>query len=184
MSGNLYKVIENRNYVWDGADWVPFTQPSGGTGGTASADGAAFTPGVTDGTPAMGLYEAAPTSVADGKVGALGMTADRKLKVSGSFSSTPITASTPALSNVVDNAASVTVLAANANRLGFRIVNDSSAIVYLKCGAAASTTSFTEKLLPGQSWGTRELGVNYTGLIAGIWESAPGGAARVTELTA
>lgn len=52
-----------------------------GSGGTASADDADFTAGTTSGTPAMGVYESSPTSVTDGDMGVVGMTADRRQKV-------------------------------------------------------------------------------------------------------
>lgn len=160
----------------------------GGTGGTSSQDGSVGTPGSTQGTVGMGLYEAAPTSVADGKVGMLGMTTDRKLKISGSFSATPATAGTSSLANVAENTSSVTLLASNANRLSFTVYNDSDGILNVKLGAAASATSHTRSLLPRDKFCTADLGVNWTGIIDGIWLTAPGTAghdsARVTELTA
>lgn len=156
----------------------------GGAGGTSSTDESAFGAGVGAGTPAMGLYEAAPTSVTDGQVGVLGMTIDRKLKISGSFSSSPITSATSALTSVADNAASVQLLAANSGRLCFEIYNDSTSACYVKLGVTASATSFTKKMLPGEKWSTADLGVNWTGEIDAIWVSAPGGAMRVTELSA
>jgi hypothetical protein len=52
-----------------------------GSGGTASADDADFTAGTTQGTPAMGVYESTPTSVTDGDLGIVGITANRELKV-------------------------------------------------------------------------------------------------------
>lgn len=185
MQSYIERVNQSRGYVWNVGTlaWIPQEPAVGGTGGTASADGAAFTAGTTAGTPGMAVYEAAPTSVADGKVGLLGMTADRKLKVSGSFSSTPTAAPTGTLSNVADNVSNVTVLAANAARFAFLLYNDSSSVVYVKLGATASATSFTKKMLPQEVWGTLDVGVNYTGKIDAIWATAPGGAMRVTEMT-
>lgn len=94
----------------------------------------------------------------------------------------PAGASTAVLANVAASATSVTVLAANANRLGAIIVNDSTASCYLKYGSTASTTSYTRLLPPGAEY---ELpgDVIYTGIITGIWTSATG-TARTTELTA
>lgn len=89
--------------------------------------------------------------------------------------------STATLANVAGSASSVTVLAANSNRKGAVIHNDSTAILYLKFGATASTTSFTYKLNGGETFETA-MPVVYTGIIDGIWASATG-AARVTELT-
>jgi len=89
--------------------------------------------------------------------------------------------STSTTSSVAGSVASVTLVASNASRLGATIFNDSTAILYLKLGSTASTTSFTVKLnqddyyeLPAQ--------YIYTGIITGVWDSATG-AARVTELT-
>lgn len=53
-----------------------------GSGGTAAADDADFTAGTTNGTPAMGVYESSPTSVTDGDLGTVGITATRALRVS------------------------------------------------------------------------------------------------------
>lgn len=52
-----------------------------GSGGTAAADDADFTDGTTQGTPAMGVYEATPTTVTDGDLGVVGITEERALKV-------------------------------------------------------------------------------------------------------
>lgn len=83
-----------------------------------------------------------------------------------------------------DNAASVTILASNANRKGFVITNDSSARCYIKLGATAATTSYTVSL--GQHGTYEQLGDGiYTGVIDAIWASDPNdGGVKVTELTA
>jgi hypothetical protein len=52
-----------------------------GSGGTAAADDADFTAGATSGTPVMGVYESTPTSVTDGDMGVIGITAERAMKV-------------------------------------------------------------------------------------------------------
>jgi hypothetical protein len=88
-------------------------------------------------------------------------------------------AATATLANVSGSASSVTLQALNANRLAVEVFNDSTATLYVKYGASASTTSFTRKLFAGEAF-REEL---YTGIITGIWESATG-AARMTELTA
>ena len=87
---------------------------------------------------------------------------------------------TPTLSNVASSATSVTILASNASRRGAVIQNDSTAILYLKYGATASTTSFVYKLAAGDTL-VIDLNQLYTGIIDGIWASA-NGFARVTEL--
>lgn len=88
-------------------------------------------------------------------------------------------AATPTLANVAASASSVTCLASNANRLGASIYNDSTAILYAKFGATASTTSFTQRIEGG---GTYEVPFGYTGIVDCIW-SAANGSARTTELT-
>lgn len=174
----LKSAVGNR-YVFPSADangYVNVNVAAGGaSGGTSSTFGAAFP---ATGT-AAGFKDSTGALLAPGNLDASG-----NLKVAGSLSVTPTVAATSTLSNVADSATSVTLLAANAARYGFRIYNDSTVDLTIKLGTTASATSLTEKLLPGQSWGTAEIGVNYTGRIDGIWASAPGGAARVTELTA
>ncbi len=88
---------------------------------------------------------------------------------------------TATTSQVSDTASNATLLALNANRLGASISNDSSAILYVKCGTTASTTDYTTKLFRDDYW---EVPANYTGRIDGIWAADPNdGAARVTEFT-
>lgn len=91
------------------------------------------------------------------------------------------TASTCTNTNVADTASSVTLLAANASRLGASIFNDSDQILYVKCGATASLTSFTVRLMPFQYW---EVPFGYDGIIDGIWAANSTGSARVAEYTA
>lgn len=88
------------------------------------------------------------------------------------------------LVNVVSvpaSATSVTIKDANAARTALLIYNDADRALYLKFGAVASVTDFTVKLLPG---GYYEVpGPVYSGVVDGIWDAAPTGAARMTELT-
>lgn len=91
-------------------------------------------------------------------------------------------AATSTLTNVSGSASSVSILASNANRKGAMITNDSGAILYLKFGTTASTTSYTVQMPAGSYY---EFPANpglYTGAVDGIWSSATG-AARITELT-
>jgi hypothetical protein len=97
----------------------------------------------------------------------------------GALRTAPPTATTATLANVASSATSVTLIASNAARKGLIVYNDSSAILYLKYGATASTTSFTYQLAAGASW-TMAVPM-YTGVVDGIWASA-NGFARVTEL--
>lgn len=96
-----------------------------------------------------------------------------------------VVSSTGASANVGDSGSVATLIAANAARKGATIYNDSSALLYVKLGSAASTTSFSV-LLAGNGGGIGgfyEIPFGYTGIITGIWASDAGGSARVTELT-
>lgn len=93
----------------------------------------------------------------------------------------PLTAATASVTNQNDQATNVTLLQANGGRKGVVIVNDSTATLYLKYGATASTTSFTYRLDPGVTWEMPQ--PLYTGQIDGIWSVDASGAARITELT-
>lgn len=89
--------------------------------------------------------------------------------------------STATLSNVSDSDSNQTLLTANANREGVIIVNDSTATLYIKYGATASTSSFTYKVAPGATF---EMPVPiFTGQLDGIWSSNASGAARITEMS-
>lgn len=92
--------------------------------------------------------------------------------------SSAASASTATTSNVVSSASSTTLLSANTARKGFTIFNDSTAVLYVKFGTTASSSSYTVQLAAS---GYYESGpVVYTGRIDGIWASANGNA-RVTE---
>ena len=85
------------------------------------------------------------------------------------------------LASVAGATSSTTILAANANRVGAIIFNDSAAILYLRLSDSGAATSANRSLdlAPGDVY---ELPYGYQGLIVGIWESATGNA-RVTEFT-
>lgn len=91
-------------------------------------------------------------------------------------------AGTATLSNVATNVASVSLLAADDDRLGVIIFNDATTLLMVKFGATASATSFTHKIAAGGSWVVPE--PLFTGAIDGIWSGADAaGAARITVLT-
>jgi hypothetical protein len=89
-------------------------------------------------------------------------------------------ASTGTVAQVASSASVVTLQAANAARLALIIFNDSDADLYVKCGSAASLTSYTAKLLAGGYFSVPDI---YTGIVTGIWSSA-NGYAYMTEFTA
>ncbi len=93
---------------------------------------------------------------------------------------TAAVSSTATLSNVASSASSVTLLSLNASRIGMVLYNDSNQSVNVKYGTTASSTSFTYRLLAGQ---TLEMSSPiYTGRVDAIWDSA-NGSMRVTEFT-
>jgi hypothetical protein len=104
------------------------------------------------------------------------------LKVDGSAVTQPTkeTRSTSSsVTQVGSSATNVTLKVSNAARLGLTVHNDSTAILYLKLGATASTTSYTVQV-PSQ--GYYEVPGLYIGIVDGIWASANGNA-YVTELS-
>lgn len=102
------------------------------------------------------------------------------LTVDGTVTANHEVTSTATHSNVSGSATSVTLLSSNGSRRGATIYNDSTAILYLKLGATASTTSFTVKMYEDDFF---QVPFGYTGVIDGIWASATG-SARVVEFTA
>jgi hypothetical protein len=120
---------------------------------------------------------ATPSAVsADGDVQALWVTRNGALMVQ------MVPSTTATLANVAGATASTTLQAANTARFGLQIVNDSTAVLYVKFGAAAASTSYTVQLQAGESW-VMPPAYRYTGIVTGIWDSATGNA-RVTEMTA
>lgn len=79
---------------------------------------------------------------------------------------------------VADAATNQTLTAANAARTGVHLHNDSDQTLYFKFGATATTSDFTDKLLPGGS--VFISGKTYTGQIDGIWAANSTGSCRVT----
>lgn len=91
----------------------------------------------------------------------------------------PAVATTATLSNVSSSASNGTLLAENTDRIGVLVQNDSTATLYLKYGATATSSSYTVKMEPGSYWEMPQ--PIYQGIVDGIW-SAANGAARITEL--
>lgn len=144
---------------------------------------------LTDGTQAIGNSQAVPLWVS-GTVAPVGIqTVTGSVSVlnslTGSVSvlNTVTTRATGAPTSVVtsvgSSVSSVTLLGSNANRRGATVYNNSTRKLYLKLGAAASTTSFSVLLFANSYW---EVPAFYTGVIDGIWD-AVNGAALVTEVT-
>lgn len=74
--------------------------------------------------------------------------------------------------NVAAAAASTAIAAANANRKGMILTNNSTADVTMAYGASVTTALFTFKIPAGGYWEMPK--PIYTGAISGIWASANG----------
>ena len=84
------------------------------------------------------------------------------------------------ITRIPSSMVTTTLSEASPDRLALYLYNDSTAILYVKCGESASATSFTVKL---PAAGFFELPLPcFTGQVDGIWD-ADNGAALVTEIT-
>lgn len=152
------------------------TQINASTGTTAdvSTDDAAG-PANPTGTWPMAKFTSSAPTLTSGDASVLHVSSAGRLHVE---EQRPSTSST---SNVTAATSNTTVAASNANRLALFVYNDSSAIMYLKLGATASTTSYTVQVPASTLYELPQPA--YTGIIDAVWASATGNA-RVTELTA
>jgi hypothetical protein len=100
----------------------------------------------------------------------------------GSLTTDQLKASTATRSQVAATTTNgTTLLAANANRLGATIYNDSDKRLYLAMGSGATPTDYTAKL---NSETYFEVPFDYSGIITGVWDGpSPTNGAKVTELT-
>lgn len=85
---------------------------------------------------------------------------------------------TSSVTSVAAVTSSVQLLASEEDRVEAVIENDSTSDMYVKYGTGATNSSYTKKLLPGDTI-IVEL---YTGEIHGVWDTAVGNA-RVTQVT-
>lgn len=84
------------------------------------------------------------------------------------------------VTSVAASASAVTLLAQKDYATTRIITNDSTGTLTVKLGAAASQTSLTNKINPGDFWEFPR--PTYDGVVTGIWDVA-NGAARLTEVT-
>jgi hypothetical protein len=123
-------------------------------------------------------------TLTDGSIAPVRINSDGGLVTTGSEgsggSSNPATTATR--TSVTAAATNTLLLAASTTRKGASVYNDATTDLYLAVGsAAASTTSFTVKLVPGAFY---ELLPAWSQLeIRGIWAGSPSGAARITEVS-
>lgn len=81
-------------------------------------------------------------------------------------------------SNVASSTSSTALFASNPAARSRNVYNDSTAVLYLKFGTGASSTSYTVQL--PAAWNYEFPQPLYTGAVEGAWASANGNA-RVTE---
>jgi hypothetical protein len=82
------------------------------------------------------------------------------------------------LANVASSASNVTIFSAAARANGRTVWNDSTAVLYLKFGATATSSSYTVQLAAGAFYEFPQ--PIYSGQVDGIWASANGNA-RTTQ---
>ena len=88
------------------------------------------------------------------------------------------TTSTPTTTRVSSSASSVTLKAANTNRRGLTIFNESTQILYVSYTTPATATNYIVQLAPNNYW---EMPQPITTVaVYGIWVAA-NGAAQITE---
>lgn len=83
------------------------------------------------------------------------------------------------ITSVGDEITSTSLLAALATRKSLRVVNDSSAVLYVACTEAASATNYTARL---EQYDAIEI-AGFTGAVFGLWASDAAGSARISEFT-
>lgn len=84
------------------------------------------------------------------------------------------------ITSVAGSTVSVSILAANQERKGVNIFNDSSSAMYLAFAATASTSAYTVKIPAGGLYEMPNPTI-YLGNLSAVWDTATGNA-RVTEL--
>lgn len=155
--------VWNYSRIFNSSTWDRQVSIINATNSTGTGIAAAGILGQVDDT--------SPTAITENSFGNIRMSSDHSILVTNR-------ATTPTQTSVAGSATSVSLLAANASRKGATVYNDSSAILYLKLGATASTTSYTLQMAAN---GYYEVPFGYVGAIDGIWASATGNA-RITEL--
>jgi len=103
------------------------------------------------------------------------------IPVTGTIIITDPTSNTSAITYPAATGANQTLLAANANRKGLVIVNDSGNVLYVKLGVTASASSYTYRLAPNSNLDLPN-SLIWTGQVDAFMSAASGNIA-VTELT-
>lgn len=140
-------------------------------------DDAAFTPAGTTAVVVIGGFadDTSPDSVNEGDAGAVRMSLARAMHVVNVCDVATVT-------SVASQDTNITLLAANANRIGATIYNTDSGPLFVKFGATATaTTSFTVRIVADGYYEFPQ--PVYRGIVDGIWTTSSTGAANITELT-
>lgn len=185
-SGGFVRVESQKIYDTDLMAWVALST-SGGVGGDVVVTNIPHvivdslppsSGGLTDAelraTPVPMSLATAPTTPVTGTFW------QATQPVSGTVTADPTFPATAAVTSVAASASNVTLKASNAARRGLSVYNDSSAILYVKFGATASSSSYTIQMAANSYYELPQ--PCYTGIIDGIWASATGNA-RITEVT-
>jgi hypothetical protein len=146
-----------------------------GTGNNTSAPNATKIHVVGDDT--TGRATGVVIAYSDGSGSVVTSDADGVL-VQGTTTLEGVSNDTATRGTVADTASSTTIISSDAARLGFSIVNTSSAVLYLAFGGTASTTNHVIQLAQGQECSMYGIGI-YTGDIVGVWASDPGAGVAV-----
>lgn len=99
-----------------------------------------------------------------------------------------LVSATAVVTTVASSATVITLKAANVDRMGLSVYNNSTQRLFIKFGTGASTIDYSVVLGPLDSTSTGDYwehpqGYIYTGIVTGCWFSA-NGSAHVTEFTA
>lgn len=86
--------------------------------------------------------------------------------------------STATISSQPASSSSVVLKAANPNRKSLRIQNESQKSLRVAYSATATSAVFTTLIPAGGS----QFFADYTGIVSGIWDNNPNGAAVITEV--
>jgi hypothetical protein len=121
---------------------------------------------------------AAPTYTT-GQLNPLSLDTSGNLRVTGVVTTNKATTSNVTSVSVTANANN-SLLAAQATRQFASVFNNTNKTLYIKCGATASTSSFTTQLFTGSYW---EVPVDWTGAVDAFAPTGATGSILVTELT-
>lgn len=113
------------------------------------------------------------------------VTASNELKVIDTNAGSILTLMKPTtgtLSQVAVTASSGTLLASNASRKGWSVVNDTTKVIYIAVGATATTSAYSFRLAVNSYYESMDSRV-YTGVLSVIGAASVSGNATVTEYT-